>query len=127
MEIFDIIILCLVICLFVIILRKFNPEFSMIITIVTGIIIFFMLYDKLAYVIEKINQMTLKLSIEEEFIKTLIKMTGIALICDYSANICKDAGESAFAAKIEFAGKIIILFLSIPIIMGLVNFIFKII
>ena len=45
----------------------------------------------------------------------LIRATGIALIAEFGCQLCKDAGESALASKVELAGKISILVLSLPL------------
>ncbi|MEZ0535745.1 SpoIIIAC/SpoIIIAD family protein [Caldicellulosiruptoraceae bacterium PP1] len=125
MELFNVIIICLVSLIFVIIIKKTQPEFSLLITIITGIAVFFIIYDKIAFIIGEIIEMNNKVFGSSEYIGSLIKMTGIALITDYASNICKDSGESAFAFKIELAGKVIILFLSLPILFSLINFISK--
>ena len=45
-----------------------------------------------------------------------LKITGIAILTEYAVSICKDSGENAIANKIDFASKIIVISLSIPII-----------
>ena len=44
-----------------------------------------------------------------------------------TAELCKDAGENAIAAKIELGGKLIILAMAIPIINSLLNLVKEII
>ena len=50
------------------------------------------------------------------FIKIILKITGIAILTEYAVSICKDLGENSIANKIDFASKIIVVSLSIPII-----------
>ena len=40
---------------------------------------------------------------------------------EFGKNICKDAGENAIANKIEIAGKVVIISLSIPVVNSLVE------
>lgn len=40
---------------------------------------------------------------------------------EFGKDICKDAGENAIANKIEMAGKVIIVSLSIPVIASLLD------
>jgi len=65
-------------------------------------------------------------AINNEFLKLLIKITGIAFLTEFAVSICKDAGESAIASKIDIGGKVIIVSMSIPIIAGLMETILKI-
>ncbi|ABP67714.1 hypothetical protein Csac_2131 [Caldicellulosiruptor saccharolyticus DSM 8903] len=125
MEIFNIVILCIVSMLIVSILRKTQKEIAIVITVILGILVFILVVDKLAYIVDKITEMSTKISYANTYIKTLLKMTGIALISEYTASVCKDSGEEAIAKKLEFAGKILILFLSLPLILGLFEVILK--
>lgn len=51
----------------------------------------------------------------EEFLKILLKVTGIAIILEYAITICEDVGEKSIASRLDFAGKVILVSMSIPI------------
>ena len=57
----------------------------------------------------------------------LLKITGIAFLAEFAINICKDAGETAIASKIEIGCKVIIVSMSIPIFSCLLEIITKLI
>ncbi len=40
----------------------------------------------------------------------------MAYITEFGAQVCRDADEGTIAKKIEFAGKVIIMFLAVPLI-----------
>jgi stage III sporulation protein AD len=125
MEILNIIALGIISVFVVSLLKRTQKEVGLAVAVIVGILIFLMMIDKLVYVVEKIIEMSNKVSFAGGYVKTLIKMTGIALVSEYTASVCKDSGESAIAEKVEFAGKIIILFLSLPLIMSLFDLITK--
>jgi len=125
MEILNIIALCMVSIFVVSILKRTQKEIGLAVAVIVGILIFLMLIDKLVYVVEKIVEMSNRVSFASGYVKTLIKMTGIALVSEYTASVCKDSGESAIAEKVEFAAKVIIFFLSLPLIMSLFDLITK--
>lgn len=125
MEILNIIVLCLVSIFVVSILKRTQKEIGLAVAVIVGILIILILIDKLVYVIEKIVEMSNRVSFANGYVKTLLKMTGIALISEYTASVCKDSGESAIAEKVEFGAKVIILFLSLPLIMSLFDLITK--
>lgn len=125
MEILNIIALCMVSIFVVSILKRTQKEIGLAVAVIVGILIFLMLIDKLVYVVEKIVEMSNRVSFASGYVKTLVKMTGIALISEYTASVCKDSGENAIAEKVEFAAKVIILFLSLPLIMSLFDLITK--
>ena len=52
--------------------------------------------------------------IGNETVKEVIKIIGISYVAEFSSSVCKDIGENSIATKIETAGRIIILMMSIP-------------
>lgn len=46
---------------------------------------------------------------------------------EFASNLCIDAGEKAIASKVEFAGKLIIVTMAIPIIETLIETITEVI
>lgn len=102
-------------------LKEHKPEFKIYISIAVGIIIFIIAADKLKDFIYLINNLTQKVSINQEFIRILLKITGISILTEFAVSICKDSGESSIASKIDLGGKIIILSMSIPIIASLLE------
>ena len=82
--------------------------------------------DKLTSVLNLIKSVTDKSNINSSFIALLLKITGIAFLAEFAVSVCKDAGEGAIASKIEIGSKVIIIFLSIPIISSLLEVIIKI-
>ena len=126
MDIFKVIGIGLVATAASIILKPQKPEIAMQIAILAGTIIFIVMLTKLSAVIELINTFAYKAGLEAGFLKTIIKITGIAYVTEFAASICKDAGESALSSKIEFAGKVLILTLAVPIFGALMNLLVKI-
>ena len=91
-----------------------------------GIILFFLVEDKLTGIINLLTNLGNQASINKEFIVILLKITGIALLTEFAVSVCKDSGEAAIASKIDFGGKIIMIGLSLPIIASLLEMILKI-
>lgn len=116
----------LVAVIIIIILKQYKPEFVIYISIITGIIILFLVMDKLAGVINLLSSLSNKANINTQFLGLILKITGIAILMEYGVSICKDSGETAVASKIELGGKVVIIAMSIPIISTLIETIIKI-
>ncbi len=56
-----------------------------------------------------------------EYVIALEKALGIGYITTITGNICKDAGEASLAACVEFAGKVQILSLCLPLVSALLK------
>lgn len=126
MEIIKIIGIALIALIIIIMLKQYRPEYSIFISILTGILILFLVMDRLTGIIQLIQNIEDKFSINTQFIALLIKITGIAFLSEFAVSICKDSGEAAIASKIELGSKIIIISMSVPIISSLLEVILKI-
>jgi len=85
-----------------------------------------MILGKISAVIELLNSFARKINIDTIYISTLLKIVGIAYIAEFGAEVCKDAGESAIASKVELAGKVMIIVLAVPILTSLMDLIIRI-
>ena len=121
MEIIKIIGIAFIALIIIIMLKQYRPEYAIFISILTGILILFLVMDRLTGIINLIETIQDKFSINTQFIALLIKITGIAFLSEFAVSVCKDSGEAAIASKIEIGSKIIIISMSIPIISSLLD------
>ena len=126
MEIIKIIGIALIALIIIIMLKQYRPEYAIFISILTGVLILFLVIDRLTGIVNLIESIKDKFSINTQFIALLIKITGIAFLSEFAVSVCKDSGEAAIASKIEIGSKIIIISMSIPIISSLLEIILKI-
>lgn len=126
MEIIKIIGITLVALIIIILLKQYKPEFAIYISLLTGVLILVLVMDKLTGIVNLIQSIANKTTINNEFLIILIKITGIAFLSEFAVSVCKDSGESAIASKLELGTKIIIISMSIPIISSLLELILKV-
>ena len=105
------------------ILKKENSGMSVIIGIVVGIIIFMGVLPKIEAVIQMLHKIVSKSEVDIKYIDVILKIIGISYISQFASQVCSDAGEGAIASNIEFAGKVIIIVMSAPVLMGLIEMI----
>lgn len=121
MDIIKIVGIGLIALFLIIIIKQYRPEFTIYISIIAGTIILFFVVDKLAEILGILSSLGSKSGIDSKYILILFKITGIAYLTEYAMNICKDSGESAIASKIELGGKILMIYMSLPIILALIE------
>lgn len=109
-----------------IILKQYKPEYAIYVSIIAGVLILFLVMEKLSGVINLLQSISDKTYINKQFLGILLKITGIAIITEFAVSICSDAGEKAIASKIEIGSKVIIIAMSIPIISSLLELIIEI-
>ncbi|MDD4563884.1 MAG: stage III sporulation protein AD [Eubacteriales bacterium] len=105
------------------ILKGYKPEFATYVIITTVMVIFIMVLYKLTYLFEFLTEIYDQLSYGRNFFPIIIKVLAVAYIADFTAQICKDSGESAIAGKVELAGKVMIFYLAIPVIVTVMELI----
>jgi len=111
----------------IIFIRQSRPDIAYLLSVGAGIVIVAYLLGYLKLIIDVITELALEAEINTVFLRTLLRVIGVAYLAEFGAQICRDAGEGGIALKIEFAGKIIILVMAIPVIVavleGIINFI----
>ena len=100
----------------VLILKEYKKDFAIYAALIGGAIILFMSFETIRIIINFIEKISNNTSYNSEIITILLKITGISILIEYAVSICKDANESSIGSKIDFAGKILIISMSIPII-----------
>ncbi len=126
MDIFQITGIGIISTIIIVILKSMKPDFAMYVAIVTGIVIFMLLIGKISAVVDLLREFSVRVNIKNLYLNTLLKITGIAYIAEFGAEICRDAGESAVASKIELAGKVLIMVIAAPVITSLLDLIINI-
>ena len=126
MEIIKVIGIGLISLIIIVILKQYRPEFALYASLIAGVLIISLLLGQVVGIIDLLKNISNKSMIDNRFIVLLLKITGIAILTEYTVSICKDTGESAIASKVDFGGKVIIMSLSIPIISSLLESVLKI-
>lgn len=126
MEIVKIIAFAFIALSIVLVFKDKRGDVSVQVSVAAGIIIFLFMISKITAVLQLLQQLALKTNIDFIYLNTVFKILGIAYLASFCSEICKDAGESNIASQVEFAGKILILVLAIPILMAVLQSILKI-
>lgn len=127
MEIMQIAGLGLVAAVLAVTIRHNKPELAMLLSVATGLMIFLAVLGKIGAVVDILKELSERADLNAIYLTTLLKIVGISYIADFSAQICRDAGEGAVGAKIEFAAKILVLVLAVPIVAAVLQSLLKLV
>lgn len=100
----------------ILILKPYRPEISLQISLIFGAIVMITLAGRIRGIIDLIQLYLDRANISGVYIAALLKIIGMAYIAEFAAESCRDAGQSAIAAKVELAGKILIMLTAMPVI-----------
>ena len=126
MEIIKIVAFAFMALFIVLIFKGRRDDLAIQVSIAAGILIFLFMVNKLTIIMGFLQTLANKANIDVVYLNTVFKILGIAYLASFCSEICRDAGESSIAAKVDFAGKILILVLAIPILMAVMESILKI-
>lgn len=125
MDIMKVVMIGMIAAILAVILREQKSVIAIQVSIVTGLMIFIFVVTKLNSVIEVMKYYASKANIDLLYFATILKVIAIAYITEFGAQVCKDAGEGSIASKIEFAGKVLIMIMAVPILAALLDIVTK--
>lgn len=125
MEILKIIMVALVGVTAASLVKSVRAEVSLYIVLATGIIILIMILNSLTGIFRYFEAIYNKVEYGREYFPVIIKVLVIAYLSDFTSQLCRDAGQVAIGTKVELAGKLIIFFISIPILASVISLIDK--
>jgi len=106
---------------------KDRPETGMVIAIAAGLIIIGSSLGIISEIFDAALGISSIAGIDGGYIKTVLKASGIALAVTVCSSICRDAGQTAIALKVEIAGRAAIIGVALPVINALFTEIVRVI
>ena len=97
--------------------KQYKKEYALLVALATVTVILFFTLDTLETAISQISLITEKSGVDTRYFTAVMKVVGVAYITQFGAEILRDGGgEGAIALKVELAGKVFILGLTLPIV-----------
>lgn len=102
-------------------LKSMKGEYGLYLVMTAACVIFFYGTLRLRVILDGLGKIQDMIRLNPVYLNTLLKMTGITYIAEFSSGICKDAGYGALGNQIEIFGKLSILAVSLPVILALLE------
>ena len=114
-NLFALVGLGIVAAIIAVVLKQHRPEFAMMVSVGAGVLILGGVLVGMIPVVNQIRQIFSTTAVPQQYIQVLFQALGLCFVTQIACDACKDAGESAIGAKIELAGKISVLVISLPL------------
>ena len=121
MEIIQILGLSLIVLVIYFILQEQKNPVALLLVLAFSLIIFFVVVRQVALIFATLQTISMAAGVNTIYLKTVMKILGIAYLTELVAQLCRDGGSSALALKIELAAKIAILTLALPILLAIIE------
>ena len=101
---------------FALVLKKTNGEFSMLLIIAVICAVTAVAAELILPAVNFIRDMAQSWNISGTVISPVIKTVGIAVLTEFTSKVCKDSGQSAVAAAVEFTGSCAAVYVALPVV-----------
>ncbi len=126
MEILKVVSFALAALFIFLLFKDKRSDIAVLVSLLAGVILFVSILTSITDVISFIKEISSKANIDIVYIGVVLKILAISYLATFCSEICKDAGASSIASKVEFSAKILILTLAIPILMAVLQSILQI-
>lgn len=121
MNIAQIVGFALVSSLLLALLRQTSDSMALVLAVAASAVILTVVVTQIPPILSALQALAARAGVEMFYIRTLLRVIGIAYVVDFGAHLCSDAGEGALANNVRLAGKILILAISVPIIIAVAD------
>lgn len=104
-----------------VLLRQYRPEAALAISVLAGGAVAALLLGTLAQPLGTVSEWLERGGVDDATVALLLKALGICLLTQLTADVCRDAGETALATHTELAGKAALLLLILPMFVQILD------
>lgn len=116
MNIVKVCVFCITAVILITIVREQNKSIASMISIISGIIVMIYVVSNIDGIFNILDNLTSISKVESKYLSLILKISGITYLIEFGKNLCIDASESALGTKLEMAGKVMIVTLTLPIL-----------
>ena len=109
------------------VLKKYSPEYGVISEIAFIVFVCVYAFPYVKEIIDFFYKYTRSVGFSNDYMDTIVKVVGIAVVTQFTADICRDSGQIALAQQVEYSGKIIMAVICIPIATAILEVAVKIV
>jgi len=100
---------------FSVVLKQKNPEYALALSLAAGVLMLGMIIAEARPLFDRMHSLLDASGTKAAYVQILFKSLGLCFITQIACDACRDLGETAIATKVEAAGKIAVLLVSLPL------------
>ena len=111
----------IVMCVLIVTVRQSKPELALPLCIACGAVMSLYLLRAVLPLIDEMRSLSEASGINGQFVAIGVKAVGICLAVQTAADVCRDAGQTALAGKLELGGKAALLIVAFPLFREMIS------
>ncbi len=101
--------------------RRWTPEFSVLLVLAAGAGMLFFAAEAMGQVLERMKSIAQLAQMEDAVLLPLLKTAAISVLTKITGELCRGGGEGGLAAFVETAGTILALWVALPLAEGVLE------
>lgn len=119
--------LCVTGALMAVVVRRGSPELAMLLALGAVTAVLLVLSGSLRELLNIFKSLNERSGIAGTLFLPLYKTIGVAMVVQVGAGLCRDAGESALASAVEYAGAVCALLVALPLVQAVLTMLLEMI
>lgn len=111
-----VILMCLVTSVIILLIKKYSPENALTVALAAVSVILLFIIISASDLFSEIRELFDSFGLDPEIVKITLKALGICYLTGFAADVCRDFGQTSLASKVELAGKVTVVILTLPFV-----------
>ncbi|MEG0986983.1 MAG: SpoIIIAC/SpoIIIAD family protein [Clostridia bacterium] len=111
--------LCVTAALMCAAIKVHKPELAMVLSMASGVLAILWSLEYITDAARQLEALATGAGLTDAACQMMYRACGLALLTDFGAGLCRDAGESTLATRVDFAGRAALLAMTVPLLTGL--------
>ena len=120
-DIVPVVLTALILAFIQVSLRAHYPEYATVLAILFTVLILLRVLGPVRDMIHVFYQLGQGAGVAGMYFNVLLRTIAVTYVTAFGSQICKDAGEKSLAITVEFAGKVVVMIIALPIILGVID------
>lgn len=100
-------------------MREDYPEWAVLVAIGFVVTVVLGLLPRFGEAVDVLTGLAREANVSSMYLTPVLKTIGIAYVTSFGVQICNEAGEESIASVVALAGKIVILFVALPLVQAI--------
>ena len=111
-----VILMCLVASVIILLIKKYSPENALTVALAAVSVILLFIIISASDLFSEMRDLFDSFGLDPEIVKITLKALGICYLTGFAADVCRDFGQTSLASKVELAGKVTVVILTLPFV-----------
>ncbi len=97
------------------VLRGQRPELALGLSVAAGAVVVGLLLKELTPLVSSLRRMLTRGGLSDNGLAAVLRAAGVCFVTQWTADTCRDAGQTALAGKAELTGRVLLLLITVPL------------